>query len=312
MKLLICNYLKIESQQLERLRALGFDVVEVPSEKDPAIARHFDADVVVGYMVFSHFPIENFKNLKLIHTSSAGLDQLPHDYIREHGIGLFNAGGVYSAPIAEFALSGVLQLYKFMPTFARQRREKVWKQQRGQRELRDKHVCIVGAGSIGTECAWRFKALGCRVTGLRRHPAKDERYDEVLGMDKLDEVLSDSDIVIVTAPLTEETYHLFQAKRFAVMKEGAVFCNVARGRICDESALLAALESGKLWGAVLDVCESEPLPAASPLWERENVILTPHTSFLGEFSNERMVDLLCRNLSDWLKEQGAEIDKSDN
>ena len=306
MKLLICNYLKIEARQLDRLRALGFEVVEVPGEKDPAIAQHFDAEVVVGYMVFRHFPIEHFTSLKLIHTSSAGVEHLPHEYIREHGIGLYNAGGVFSAPIAEFVLGGVLQLYKFAPLFARQRQEKIWKQRQKQRELRDKRVCIVGAGSIGGECAWRFKALGCRVTGLRRHPAEDGRYDEVLGMDKLEEVLSGSDIVIVTTPLTEETYHLFNAERFAAMKEGAVFCNVARGRICDERALLDALDSGRLSGAVLDVCETEPLPAQSPLWERENVLLTPHTSFLGEFITERMADLLCKNLSAWLKEQGAE------
>lgn len=312
MKLLICNYLGIPEQQLARLEELGFTLAVTKSEKAPEIAEHFDAEAVVGYQLFQHYPIENFRKLRVIHTSSAGQDHLPHEYIRSHGIALYNAGGVFSAPIAEFVLGGVLQLYKFAPLFARQRQEKLWKARRNQRELRDKRVCIVGAGSIGGECAWRFKALGCYVTGLRRHPAEDERYHRVLGMDKLEQVLGESDIVIVTAPLTEETYHLFDRRAFAQMKEGAVLCNVARGRICEEAALIDALERGKLSGAVLDVCEEEPLPQASPLWEMENVILTPHTSFLGEFSNERMAELLYRNLSAWRKEQGEEIDKNDN
>lgn len=296
MKVLFCNYLRLSDTQLDQLRALGFDVVAVTKENDPAIAEHYDADVVAGYQVFKYHPIENFTRLRVIHSTSAGLDHLPHDYIRSHGIELFNARGVFSAPMAEFALGGVLQLYKKAPLFARQQREKVWKARKNLLELWQKRVCIVGAGSIGTECAWRFKALGCHVTGLRRHPAVDEHYDEVLGMERLEEVLAGSDIVILTLPLSEESYHLFDRERFAQMKEGAVFINLARGAICDTAALLHALESGRLLGAVIDVCEVEPLPQDSPLWEREDVLLTPHTSFLGEFSNDRMIELVCRNL----------------
>ena len=299
MRLLLCNYMGFTPAQIARLEALGFEVLQLAREDDPCPEAYLDVEAVAGYQVFNYHDIRLFRHLKLIHTTSAGLDHMPLDYIREHNITLYNARGVFSIPMAEFALGGVLQLYKRAPLFRRQQTAHLWQPTRTLLELWGKRVCIVGAGSIGTECARRFSAMGCHVTGLCRHPEPKPCFDAVRSIGELDAVLAESDVVILTLPLTAETRHLFDAGRFAAMKEGAVLVNMARGPICDTKALLSALEAGRLLGAVLDVFETEPLPADSPLWERGDVIMTPHNSFHSEGNNERMMDLLCRDLEAW-------------
>ena len=303
MKVLVCNDMRFTGGQLDQLRALGMDVVELRSERGPCPEEYRDVEAVVGFLFFNYNDIASFPRLRVIHTTSAGLDHMPLDYIREHGIALYNAGGVYSAPMAEFALGGVLQFYKLAPRFRRQQREHVWKQNSHLLELEGKRVCIVGAGSIGGETARRFSAMGCVVTGLCRHPAPKEFFHQVKGMDCLDSVLEESDIVILALPLSEETTHLFDAGRFAHMKEGAVFVNMARGPICDTQALIDTLQAGRLMGAVIDVCDPEPLPADSPLWDMENVLLTPHNSFVGDRNRERMMNLICKDFAAYLAEQ---------
>ena len=228
---------------------------------------------------------------------------MPLDTLRARGIALFDARGAYSPAIAEFVLGGVLQLYKCAPQFRQQQTQHVWQQMRTLRELTGQTVCIVGAGSIGTECARRFRAMGCRVIGLCRHPKESPDYDAQYPVSALDSVLAESDVVILTLPLTEESRGLFDAARIARMKPGAVFVNVSRGPIADSSAVAEALRSGQLSGAVLDVFETEPLPADSPLWDAENLILTPHNSFSGNLNGERLFGILSENLR-------AELDRT--
>lgn len=300
------GYMGFTPEQLQKFAALGFEVRTIPDELAPCPEALKDTEAIICFQFFNHNDISEFRSLRLIQTASAGIDHLPLDYIKSHGITLCNARGVFSAPMAEFALGGVLQLYKRAPLFRRQQAGHVWKQDRSLLELDGKRVCIVGAGSIGAENARRFSAMGCRVTGLRRHPAPEAYFDEILSMDELDAVLPESDIVILSLPLTAETRRLFGRERFARMKEGAVFVNIARGPIADTAALVGALESGRLLGAVVDVVEPEPLPADSPLWDMENVILTPHNSFVGEYNRDRMFDLACRNLARYLSEHPQE------
>lgn len=305
MKLLVCGKNVFNGEQQQKLRELGFELSFAGSERGPCPDYAYEAEAVVCYVFFNDKDISRFKSLRLIHTTSAGLDHMPLDYISSHGIKLYNASGVYSIPIAEFALGGVLQLYKKAPLFARRQREHVWKQDRGLLELYGKNVCIVGAGSIGTEMARRFSAMGCRVTGLCRRPRPMEYYEQVLGIDRLDSVLPDCDICALSLPLSAETRHLFDASRFDRMKRGAVLVNVARGPVVDTQALEEALSSGRLLGAVLDVCETEPLPQDSPLWDMENLILTPHNSFCGDGNSERMFELIYKDLSEYLRENGG-------
>jgi phosphoglycerate dehydrogenase-like enzyme len=154
----------------------------------------------------------------------------------------------------------------------------------------------VGAGSIGTAFARRLQAFDCHVVGLARTACARAHYDEVLPMETLDDCLPQADIVIMCLPNNGETRHVMDKARFDKMRPGALFVNIARGALVDEPALVEALSSGQLGGAVLDVFEVEPLPENSPLWDMENVIVRPHTSFAGEFNQKRLFQVMNRNL----------------
>lgn len=306
MKLYISYHTGFRPEQIRRLEAMGFEVrVSDPeAELGPCPEDCLDAEAVVCFRLFNNNDISRFKSLRLIHTTCAGLDHMPLDYIRENGIRLYNASGVYSVPMAEYALGGVLQLYKGAPLFAAQQRAHIWQQSRELLELTGKRVLILGSGSIGGETAKRFSAMGCHVTGLCRHPEPKPFFDEVRSISELDALLPGSDIVIACLPLTAETRHMFGDARFGLMKPGAVFVNMARGPITDTAALLRALERGQLLGAVIDVCEQEPLPPDSPLWDAERCILTPHNSFMGDGNNDRLFELICRDFGEYLKQRG--------
>ena len=293
-------------EMFEAFRALGLEPVFLPGDEEAAYDLDFsDIDAVICYRFFCHNDIARFPKLKYIHTTSSGIDHMPLDYIREHGITLCNARGVYSVPMAEYALGGVLQLYKLMPLFYRRQKAHLWERSAEIRELGGRQVTLLGAGSVGTECARRFTAMGCRCVGLCRHPdPAAEFYAEQRSIGELDAVLPETDILLLTLPLTDETRGLMDARRFALLKDGAVLVNIARGPIVDAAAMLASLQSGRLSGAVVDVFDPEPLPPDSPLWDQANLILTPHNSFTGEHNPRRMFELIYKDTINWLKEEG--------
>ena len=204
----------------------------------------------------------------------------------------------YSIPMAEFALCGVLALYKKMDFFLRNQKEHRWDKHRGVLELYSKNVLVVGAGNVGQECAKRFTAMGCTVYGADIYPVQSEAFIEVLPMTELDNLLAEADVVILTLPLTDETRYLFNKSKFDKMKNGSVLVNISRGAVVNTDDLVNALKE-KLGGAVLDVFETDPLPEDSPLWNMENVIITPHNSFVGEGNNERLFKVIIKNLENF-------------
>jgi phosphoglycerate dehydrogenase-like enzyme len=298
MNLLITGAWQDAGANLERIRDLGHNVAFLQQEKDPVPCAADWVESVICNGLFLHHPIESFPNLKYIQLTSAGYDRVPLEYIRQHGIVIHNARGVYSIPMAEYAVGGVLELYRQFPAFRENQKKHLWEKRRNLPELAGKTVGIVGCGSVGSECAKRFSAFGCRVLGIATSWREQPFFDEVRGEDALDAVLSESDVVILTVPLTEKTYHLMNAERLAVMKRGAVFVNIARGGIVDTRALENALEQNHLAGAVLDVFEEEPLSPDSPLWDMEHVVITPHNSFVGDGVQERLAAIILKALSD--------------
>ena len=298
MNLLLTGANKYSGEQIRELARIGFEITFVQDERIPLKEQGVDPsiiDAVVCNALFLHNDIDEFTNLKLIQLTSAGLDRVPLEKIKERGIDIYNARGVYSIPMAEFALCGVLQLYKKSGSFSASQNSKEWKKEREIKELFGKNVCVVGCGSVGTECAKRFIAFGCNVTGVDIVPRENEFYSEMVSLEVLDKVLGKSDVVVLTLPLTTDTRNLFDKKMFEKMKKGAVLVNIARGAIVSESALINTLKD-KLFGAVLDVFEQEPLSDESPLWSMDNVILTPHNSFVGEGNSERLFNVIYENL----------------
>ena len=297
MKAIVTGALQPTPDDLAALEKLGLEVTVHPDERAP-VPHPERYEVAVCNNLFGFHNIDTFSNLKYIQLTAAGMDRLPLDRIRSRGIELRNAAGVYSVPMAEFALWGVLELYKQGRFFAANQKHRRWEKHRNLRELAGRTVLIIGCGSVGSECARRFSAFGCRCLGLARTGRQQERFEAVHPMDRLAELVPLADIVVLSLPLTEQTRHLLDGAMFARMKAGSILVNLARGAIVDTEALLDAL-SRNLSGAVVDVFETEPLPEDSPLWDAENLILTPHNSFVGEHNHTRMMQTLIRNLTDW-------------
>lgn len=263
-------------------------------EKEKLACSYEWVEGIIGNGIFLYHPIEKFTNLRYIQLTSAGYDRVPMDYVKEHHIEIHNARGVYSIPMAEFALSGVLQLYKHVRFFNNNQKKHQWVKNRSLLELNDKKVCIVGCGSVGTECAKRFSAFGCYIVGIDLYPRSNKYYKRILQLDLFDTILPQMDIIVLTLPLTEETRYLMNNSRFELLKEEAVLVNIARGAVVDTAALIKNLD--KIGGAVLDVFDEEPLSEENELWNRENVILTPHNSFVGDGNNKRLKEIILKNL----------------
>lgn len=296
MNLLVTGAFDWTEKEFNILRELGHNVAFMQQEKSPLPCDAVWVEGIIGNGIFLSHPIEQFTSLRYIQLTSAGFDRVPMDYIEQHGIEIHNACGVYSIPMAEFASCGVLQLYKQSKYFHENQKVHKWEKHRGLTELCGKQICIVGCGSVGTECAKRFKAFGCSVVGVNIKPYQNVIYDTMLPLDSLDDALTKADVTILTLPLTEETRHFINADRFTAMKHGAVLVNIARGAIIDTDALIVALNT-HLGGAVLDVFEEEPLDESSPLWDMGNVIITPHNSFISDKNNARLRELVINNLA---------------
>ena len=195
--------------------------------------------------------------------------------------------GIHITPLGEWALFGILALTKGLPRLDADKRAHRWAHYPVD-EVRGTTVLIVGLGAIGLEVARLAEAFGMHVRSVRRNDGD------------LDALLPHADSVVITLPLTEETRGLFDRRRIELMKPGAVFVNIGRGPVVDEEALVDALRSGHLRGAALDVYATEPLPEESPLWELDNVILSPHTAAQSTRENERIVELFADNLRRYL------------
>ncbi|WP_339649435.1 D-2-hydroxyacid dehydrogenase [Halopseudomonas pelagia] len=270
--------------ELPGLDGLPEDVVvqTVSAEADLREALpHADVLVVTDFrtgLLERCWPAE--PKLKWVHATSAGVDALLFPALTESAIAITNAKGIFDRGIAEYVLGAVLLFAKDSLGNLALQRQHCW-QHRDTEMISQRRALIVGAGSIGGEVACLLKAVGMQVTGIARRAREDIRFDAVLGNDCLYECLGVADYVVITAPLTEDTQGLFDQRAFAAMKAGARLINVGRGPIVKTDALLAALQSGHLAGAALDVFEQEPLPEGHPLWDQANVMISAHMA--GDF-----------------------------
>lgn len=294
MNILITGAWKQANNYISTLQNMGHLVQFLQFEKKDLPCSYNWVEAIIGNGIFLSHSIENFLNLKYIQLTSAGFDRVPLDYINQHGIVLNNARGVYSVPMAEYAVTGVLSLYKQLNEFASQQKTHTWEKIRNLKELYNQNICIVGCGSVGTECAKRFRAFGCNIMGVDLLNVDNQIFSHVYHLNDISEALSQADVVVITLPLSNQTYHMFNEVMFNKMKNDSIIVNIARGALVDTNALIKALEN-KLSGAVLDVFEEEPL-TDSPLWDMKNVVITPHNSFVGDGNNQRLSDLIMKNL----------------
>jgi len=268
-----------------------------------------DADIFVGYSLRPE-QLKEAKKLKWIHSTAAGVAQLMYSELRDSGIMVTNPSGIFSVPMAEHTMGLLLALARNLPDSvrgqdrARWAQQEIWDQPQHLTELNGKVLLIVGYGSIGREVAKRAKAFDMRVWGMTRSGMGEQAYVEnIFAVSQLAEALPDADYVMICAPETAETKDLIGAAEIAKMKRGARLINVARGSLLDETALVQALESGALGGAALDVAQTEPLPAESPLWKAPNLFITPHTSGVSDRLWDRQTAILIDLLERWFAGQ---------
>lgn len=214
------------------------------------------------------------------------------------------AGGVFSNPLAEFVLGGMLHHAKDFERLRERKASKTWSEEETG-TLEGKTLCIIGTGSIGKAISERAKPFGMNVIGVKRTVREDdaanEYTDELYAVEDLHEALGKSGYVAVTLPHTADTENLIDAAAMDAMRRGVYFANVGRGAVVDENALVERLESGHISGAALDVFAQEPLPEASPLWELENVVISPHsTDNVPRLMEKKLVELFCANLRRYL------------
>jgi phosphoglycerate dehydrogenase-like enzyme len=291
-----CEYLEDHGRRTARGTGDGAALAASPA---PELTRaQLDAFATADAVMTLDLPVDVRNvapNLRWVQAIGAGVDHLRATLAGE-SIMLTNAAGVAAVPIAEFVIGRILGVWKRFAELDDQQHKRVWAPAYG-RELDGCTIGLVGLGAIGEAVGVRSKALGMRVLAVRRNAGTPSAAaDEVLGTDRLRDVLARSDVVVLSAPSTEETRDLFDRDTFAAMKPGAIFCNVARGALVDEDALVEALESGQLGAAIIDVTKQEPLPADSPLWDAPNIFLSPHSAASPEKYVQRLFDLFEDNL----------------
>jgi phosphoglycerate dehydrogenase-like enzyme len=245
------------------------------------------------------------QDLRWVHMFNTGTDHPIFGALREKGAVLTNYPGAQGPYIAQTAVAGILMLARGFPHWMAAQRRREWapiSRTQLPEDLEGQTLMLVGTGAIGSEIARLMRPFGVRIVGFRRrsHDAIDP-FDEFHPMESLDEMLPRADWLVLACPLTDETRSLVDARRLGLLRQGARLVNVGRGELIVQAALEAALQSGALGGAYLDVVDPEPLPETSPLWSLPNVILTPHDSAAAARLGHRQVEGFLENLERWAK-----------
>lgn len=300
MRILLTGAFNYLQEQIEAIESLGIKVFFLQQEIDKLPTPASEIEAVVCNGLFLYHQLEDFSSLKYIQLTSAGFDRVPLKEIQEKGIVINNARGVYSIPMAEWALGRILEHYKHLKEFNRNQQNGAWVKDRGLREIKGTKTAIVGAGSIGQEVAKRLNAFGSSIIGYDVFLGDRPYLDSVHHVDAFLSEVNEYDIVVLTAPLTDETRHMVSKPILEAMRQEAMLVNIARGGLIDTNALIEVLMKRTDLYVALDVFEEEPLGLDSLLWSLPNVAVSPHNSFVSNGNNERMFSLIYNNLKAYL------------
>ncbi len=277
------------------------DLEIVTATDDEALAQALPgADILLGLRLNPDLmPLAS--SLRWIQTISAGVEKLVSPALVDSDIVITNASGAHAPQISEHILAMLLAFARNLPTAYRAQLNADWDYDTiagGSFELEGKTLGIIGLGDLGDAVAVKARAFGLDILAVRNRPtAKPAYVDEIFLPAQLPELLSRSDFVVDTLPLTPNTRHMLGAAEFSAMRDTAFFFNAGRGGTVDQEALIFALQSGAIAGAGIDVTDPEPLPPESPLWKMTNVIITPHTSGYSPRVRERFARIFLDNLA---------------
>ncbi|MFB6070392.1 MAG: D-2-hydroxyacid dehydrogenase [Halanaeroarchaeum sp.] len=274
-------------------------LMEALADTGPTVAVIGDDDVgdVDAVVTFDHH--EDFvTDVEWIHSIQAGYDKFPLDALRGNGVVLTNSSGIHGESVGESVVGLMLSLARRLHTYVEAQAAHEWDRPRWDEPftLFDESLCVVGLGTLGQGVARRAAGMDMAVTGVRRTPTRVPHVREVYTPDELHAAVEDARFVAVTVPLTDDTEGMFGPEEFEAMRDDAYLVNVARGPVVQQDALVEALEEGTIAGAALDVFEEEPLPADSPLWDVDDVLVTPHVAAMERGYYENVQRLVRENL----------------
>jgi len=244
--------------------------------------------------------------LKWIQLLSTGIDQLTKEIKSKSEIIITNMKGVYSIPISEWVVGKILDVTKCTRFFFEKQNEKKWEFNRDITELINKQVLIVGTGSVAIEISKRLKPFVKNIIGINTGGHLVKEFDDCYSISHIMNILPDSDIVVISLPLTVKTYHIFNYDLMKRIKDNSILINISRGGIINEYDLIKLLNEEKFVGVALDVFENEPLGAQSRLWNFDKLIITPHNSWFSDEIYERRFNVIYHNLSNYLNRRRLE------
>ena len=249
-----------------------------------------------GVVTFEYRP--SLLDTSWVHSVQAGVDRFPQERFREANVLLTNSTGVHGDAIGETVAGYMLAFARRLHTHVANQREKRWSRPEWDEPwtIAGERACVVGVGSLGRGVVDRATGLGLDVDGVRRTPVPEPGVDRVYTPDALETAVSDARFVVLAVPLTPETEGMVDADVLGAMREDAYLINVARGAVVDQRALVRALEDGGIAGAALDVFETEPLPESSPLWEMDEVIVTPHAGSATRQYGDHVASIVAENV----------------
>ena len=273
------------------------------------LADDFDAEIMFCWGRDTPDEVcEKLTNLKWIQSLSAGVEGLAKLKVLEKGgIILSKMKGIHGYVMAETCITYILSFLRSFPLCNARKREHIWQKPdlRDLRECKDTTVGIIGMGDIGSRVAYLCKILGMTVLGCRRSAKPMENIDKMYSLDELDVLLPQCDFVVDLVPHTPQSEKMVNAEFFKKMKPTGVFINIGRGATCDTQDLVEALQNGVIAGAAIDAVEPEPLNDDSPLWDMDNVIITPHCSADSPNYFDRAVKVVCSNLDSYQAGSGV-------
>lgn len=285
------------NENFKKLEDIGYEITYVPESEITDAVYHTPYEVLVCFNPFSKISVQKMTSLKWIQLVSKGLNHVPVSDINKCNIQVTNNSDTTSIPIAELIISYLFQIFKQSNNFHCKQAAKLWTPNKDILEIYGKTIGFLGTGNIAKQAAKRLKAFGTIIYGVNTSGHEvDSSFDKIYSLQHLDDFYSSCDVIVSTLPSTPQTYHLLNENAFSKMNPNISLINISRGNIICEQDLIARLKEGFFRGVALDVFETEPLPSSSPLWNFENVIITPHNALYSDLYDARVFEMIYENM----------------
>ncbi len=291
---LYSRFLLLSPSQVLQLNQLG---VEVSKTIEP------DVNAIFSDQFFIETNIDQIPSLQYLQVATSGLDQINLNHPKLANAVVSGSRGVFNKPMAEYVLGHVLSVYHNHRFFSQTQKDQQWRPSRHSEELNGKKMAIIGLGQIGLQIAKTFSFFGVKVDGFNRSDVESIYIQQRYPLRELKERLSQYDIVVLALALNQDTLMIINRDILSQLHSKAIFINIGRSELLDETALLDLLKDKKIRHAVLDTFSKEPLPKDHPFWGLENLTITPHISFTSIQNLERMFDALYNNLQLYLQNE---------